>query len=150
MLENGLFLEVMLDNDKREISNNLEDILKFIPAISSFYEVTADKKEKENKLTTHNLMIAMNDYGRYFSIFELIKEKEKLLFRLYIINNGRLKKIDEFGNASVDAINIFHGDGYDRLEMRISYTNILMKTFGKDKVTDTYHENFKRKSDNKE
>jgi hypothetical protein len=69
---------------------------------------------------------------------------------LYIINNGRLKKIDEFGNASVDAINIFHGDGYDRLEMRISYTNILMKTFGKDKVIDTYHENFKRKYDNKE
>jgi len=150
MLENGLFVEVMIDSDKREISNNLEDISKFIPAISASYEITKDITKKEKPVTSHNLVITTHEYDKSLFVFEAMKDKTLLSFRLYIINNGEIKRIDEFGNANIETVNIVHGDGYDNVEMEISYTSILMKTFGKDKVSSAYHQNFIRASSTKE
>jgi hypothetical protein len=99
------YMEIMLENDKREESNNTNDIKKFIPIQNLSVHLTNPEEFKKNHQSNHGLIKKIIDENTV-SILEMFKDKKPKCIRVYTFakrneqdKEDLIRMVDEYGNV---------------------------------------------------
>jgi len=133
------FLEIMIENDKRDMSINFEDIENFSHISRYEYKMSVGAAgTRDYRLKINDLLIKIEKSDKSSLAYKAFKERTPLFLRIYTMNDEKIKTIEEFGNARISGLRIDEKLDPDFFNLEISYKNFLMGVMSENSLIITH------------